>query len=1137
MKKMKAIFSLLLVLCCMLQFAAPMAMADGDEAASSPLTVEVWGWDSDKGAYAKPVDNAETEDIDESKKFEGEYALDPVPATVEELNENGTVISVNDAAYYVNSIILKSEGKDDVYVGAKFAGGDGAYYKELYIKPGTVSALNEGAAHKLVLCVSEEPSAISLSAGEVSGLEFAGASGVISFNLPSLSEDQEVIAAQAGKAFNYWQVSYPNGMSLEVNGGATVPVFGSTTATAVWNDINILVEPEKSITVKPKAPTFFSDANNYIDTGLIVSKGELSEGHSLNPDAFEMKVETSEDGSKVTVKLSRKEGAAAVLGADGADVSEIYDITLENRGLTKPVLTVTAKAPKLNSDGDEYVTDGYTNTELEAHELINDEGVVLAVKYSEDESKVKVTAKAAEGKPVVKNTEGSDISNKYHIVFADSAEIDKAAKEVVKTDVTISAKNPKFDVAKGKYVEDGFKAITGLAEGHRINEDNLSVDLAFSTDGKAIEVRISCDEKKPYIVDKDGKDVTKFYNVTVDGPVEFKLPVVTITANKAKLNEDGDEYIADGATATGLIDGDVLNQNVVKLTVKLNSDKTTVTVKAERAKGGQLIRSADGKDVEDKYVVEYKDSVIDYELEDKGSIDKVDITIKASNRTAAYNGKLITAEKFTITTGKLKTGHKVAEIEYDGGATFVTKKGEEGESLPCNIVIEDADGTDVTVEYNIEVKPGKITVTPADVDIVITANSAEKEYDGTPLEDRGVTVEGDLCKGDEVVARAVGSATKPGDAGANRVVYNGSQKWRIYNADAVDVTDCYNKDKIKLVDGKLTINPREATVTAIEKEVVYDKDTSYKLDETYFVFDNLLEGHVPYIEAQFAQDGKAVSAPKKAGFYDIEIKKVVIKDADKKDVTNCYDIETENGYLLIKPSEDSYMLTITAPDYEWTYDGKNHRYHSMSNILFEGLEDGDEVESVVFSESSVINDAGSVANVIISAKVVDVDGKPVDGNKYAIKFVPGTLTVKKFDITVTAESASKKYDGTALVNKNVTVSKLANTDHKISIDYSVLDKDGNVTTAKYPGVYTKKITSVKITDANGKDVTASYNIEVVNGTLTITGEATGGPVQTGDESNLGLLIGVMAVCLVAVAVIVVVIIKKNKKKPEDDAQV
>jgi len=122
----------------------------------------------------------------------------------------------------------------------------------------------------------------------------------------------------------------------------------------------------------------------------------------------------------------------------------MYAITFAERVFTIPVLTITAKAPKLNSAGDGYVTDGYTHTDIKDFELINDEGIVLAVKYSEDGSKVKVTAKAAEGKAIVKNTDGADISNKYHIVFADSAEIENAAQEVGKTAVTISAKDPKF---------------------------------------------------------------------------------------------------------------------------------------------------------------------------------------------------------------------------------------------------------------------------------------------------------------------------------------------------------------------------------------------------------------------------------------------------------------------------------------------------------------------------------------------------------------------------------------------------------------------------------------------------------------------------------------------------------------------
>lgn len=76
----------------------------------------------------------------------------------------------------------------------------------------------------------------------------------------------------------------------------------------------------------------------------------------------------------------------------------------------------------------------------------------------------------------------------------------------------------------------------------------------------------------------------------------------------------------------------------------------------------------------------------------------------------------------------------------------------------------------------------------------------------------------------------------------------------------------------------------------------------------------------------------------------------------------------------------------------------------------------------------------------------------------------GSLTVNKFAITLTAVSASKTYDGTALISKTVETSKLANTEHSLSCTLKIVDSDGNEIVPVEAGTYYKKITDVVIKD-------------------------------------------------------------------------
>ena len=257
-------------------------------------------------------------------------------------------------------------------------------------------------------------------------------------------------------------------------------------------------------------------------------------------------------------------------------------------------------------------------------------------------------------------------------------------------------------------------------------------------------------------------------------------------------------------------------------------------------------------------------------------------------------------------------------------------------------------------------------------------------------------------------------------------------------------------------------------------------------------------------------------------------------DASNTEVTDCYNLTVRNGSLLIKSSANSIVLTVTAPSQTWVYDGEAHTYQDPTKVTVSGLVDGDTITEYKYASSSTITNVGTQANIISSVVIKSSSGAVVDPAKYAIKFVPGTLTVSKYSITVTAESDSKNYDGKALVNKKVTVTKLANSDHKISIDYSVTDSNGTVTSAINPGTYDKKITNVKIMDGN-TDVTDNYDIKKVHGTLTVKGTGTETP-KTGDDSNIGIWIALLAVSAVVIVGIVIIVVKKGKQLPEAQAE-
>ena len=166
-----------------------------------------------------------------------------------------------------------------------------------------------------------------------------------------------------------------------------------------------------------------------------------------------------------------------------------------------------------------------------------------------------------------------------------------------------------------------------------------------------------------------------------------------------------------------------------------------------------------------------------------------------------------------------------------------------------------------------------------------------------------------------------------------------------------------------------------------------------------------------------------------------------------------------------------------------------------------------------------------------------------------MKTVSGTLTVKPAPLTITADSASKIYDGTPLVKDSFTSTALASGDRFESVTVT-----GSQTE---PGTSANVPSAARILNGGGEDVTACYEISYVNGKLEVKddGESIGDddtplgdeettedetvdePLynpnnvpSTGDESNIPAWIGLSGLSLAGLAV---VLCGRKKKEDED----
>ena len=455
-------------------------------------------------------------------------------------------------------------------------------------------------------------------------------------------------------------------------------------------------------------------------------------------------------------------------------------------------------------------------------------------------------------------------------------------------------------------------------------------------------------------------------------------------------------------------------------------------------------------------------------------------------------GENITASSLSTPDGSFTNGYRQIGLlnGHQLSGSFVQGSGKESfkTSIDPEAVRITSGGWDVTKFYDIQTQDGFITINaPTAYDLIVNPRSYTWTYDGTAHSMREYDYSG-LVNGDKLV--------KVNFSNEATITNVGTQSNRITSVEVTTATGGdvdVNKYVLISTPGTLTVEQRDLTVTAISgslttngTEVVASSlstpDGTFK---SGFKAEGLVPGH--------ALTGSFVAGRGTTTFNtSIDLNNLRVVDAYGNDVTRNYSIRTVNGTITINAGSStqqrsSVSLSITAKSGTFPYDGTEHK---LNEYTASGLVDGDVIEKVTFKPSSVITDVGTRANEIQSVVIKSSTGAAVDNSKYNINYYSGTLTVTKFPLTLTAVSDEKVYDGKALNNKSVKATALANSNHTLSADYEVFDSNGNSIKngPVDPGVYTKKVSNVKITSGN-TDVTANYDITMVDGTLKITGSS------------------------------------------------
>lgn len=589
----------------------------------------------------------------------------------------------------------------------------------------------------------------------------------------------------------------------------------------------------------------------------------------------------------------------------------------------------------------------------------------------------------------------------------------------IETNIKITLKDAS-KVYDGKVLTSKDVEVTGLPEGFKVNVE---------TSGSQLDAGESKNTITSYTITKGDQDVTKsFKNIEVskDAKLTVTKRPVTLKSETASKEFDGTALTRPNITITA---GDFVKGEVesVEATGSITEAGTTTNT--------IQINGVAGKYKEDNYKITKDEGTL--------TITKIaqKVTFTAASDHKEYDGTALSNE--AVTMSGLPAGYNFTASAV-GSVTHVN------EGKVKNVVNKDSvhiykEGKDVTNQFaDIQYTDGELSITPRKV--TLTSASDQKQYDGTPLTNDSVTYDASRILNNDIHdIKATGSQTDVG-------VSDNTISYKIEN----NVKDDY---EVKEELGRLTVTKNEKKVT------IKADDASKTYDGTPLTSDSftVLNGLDTTIFTVTADSHGSITD---AGYTNHTIDNVKISK-DGKNVTDWFTkINTESGTLTVQPRP----VTITTGSASKEFDGMplTNKEITVGDM---GFVDGE----ATVRTTGTITEVGSTENTY---EIVKGEGYK-DGN-YAITNNLGTLTIKdneKTEITITAKSAAKTYDGTPLT-AGYEVTGLNSQLFTIEVKTT-----GSITDV---GTTDHVIDSYTIRNNDGNDVTKSFKtIHKVNGTLTI----------------------------------------------------
>ena len=428
------------------------------------------------------------------------------------------------------------------------------------------------------------------------------------------------------------------------------------------------------------------------------------------------------------------------------------------------------------------------------------------------------------------------------------------------------------------------------------------------------------------------------------------------------------------------------------------------------------------------------------------------VELTANSGTATYDGNEHSVSGFTG-----------APAGADFSAITVGAKGTNVGTYPASF----AEGTVGTVDANkkyivTEANNGQLKINPVTdkVTVTIKGHKDTKTYNGTEYTVEGYDV---VSISDTRYTATDFSFTGTAEAKGTNVKTDG-YSMGLTAAQFTNTSKNFSNVKFEVTDGKLTINPRNVTLTSGSASKQYD-GTPLTKDEVKVTGDGFADGE--------------------GATYDVTgaITNVADNKANNNTFTYTLNEGTTAGNYVIEIMYGTLEITPVAA--EVTVEIKGHTTDAIYDATEKTAEGYDVIS--ISNELYTANDFAltgkdKVTGIAAGKYDMGLAFKNISKNFSKVTFVveDGKLTIAKRDVTVTGESATKSYNGQTQEITGYTVDNLVEGHKMTGVTYSAKGKEPG----KYDGSFTGS--QIVIKDADGNYVTENYNVKPVIGVLTIT---------------------------------------------------